>query len=50
MKSKLRKIGAYLCYGMSILVFLGVVLGERQYLLGLPGWVSLGWILDGWAD
>jgi len=50
MKEFLRKLGAYTCYGVVVFLILGILVGERQYLLYVPGWVSLGLIMDGWAD
>ena len=50
MKEILRKVGAYICYAFGTLLVLGVLLGERQYLIGIPGFFALGMILDGFAD
>ena len=50
MKRILRKIGAYLCYALGVLLVFGVLSGERHYLIGVPGFFALGMILDGFAD
>ena len=50
MKEILRKVGAYICYALGTLLVLGVLSGERHYLIGVPGFFALGMILDGWAD
>lgn len=39
-------IGAFFCYLLGSLLVIGVVLGERQYLIGIPGFFALGIILD----
>lgn len=45
-KNGLYWIGAFTCYLLGSLLVIGVVLGERQYLLGVPGFFALGIILD----
>jgi len=38
-------VGAIICFILGTLLVLGVLLGERQYLIGVPGYFALGIIL-----